>query len=146
MADDATLNDATLNDAARAAIDSGRLAHLTTLNSDGSPQTTVIWVGLDGDRLAIASMAPRQKVNNARRDHRVSLSMETDGLTHGLPNYLVVEGDAEVVEGGAAEWLQTLAHRYIGPDAVFPPGDDHPPGYRIMISPTKVRGNGPWND
>ena len=135
-----------LNAATRAAIDAGRLAHLTTLNPDGSPQTTVIWVGLDGDRLSIASMDPRQKVKNARRDPRVSLSMEADGQTHGLPNYLVVEGTAEVVEGGAAAWLQTLAHRYIGPDAVFPPGEDHPPGYRLLITPTKVRGNGPWGD
>ena len=135
---------AALGPEARAAVDGGRLGHLTTLNADGSPQTTIIWVGMDGDRPAIASLADRAKLRNARRDPRVSLSIEAEGTTHGLPNYLVVEGRAEVVEGGAAEWLQTLAHRYIGPDAVFPPGDNHAPGYRLLITPTRVRGNGPW--
>ena len=134
-----------LNDAARAAIESGRLAHLTTLNADGSPQTTVVWTGLDGDALVIASLDDRAKVRNVRRDPRVSLSMETDGVTHGLPNYLVVEGTAEVVEGGAFEWLQHLAPRYLGPDATFPPESLRAPGFRIVITPFRVRGMGPWD-
>jgi PPOX class probable F420-dependent enzyme len=133
-----------LNEAARAAIDAGRLGHLTTLKADGSPQTTLIWVGMDGDYLVIASLDDRAKLRNIRRDPRVNLSIEADGITHGLPNYLVVSGSAEVVEGGASDWLQHLAHRYIGPDAVFPPGPDRPAGYRILITPTKVLGNGPW--
>src|SRR4051794_27798591 len=101
---------AQLNAEARGVVDGGRLGHLTTLNADGSPQTTIIWVGMDGDRPAIASLADRAKLRNARRDPRVSLSIEAEGTTHGLPHYLVIEGHAEVVEGGAAEWLQTLAH------------------------------------
>jgi PPOX class probable F420-dependent enzyme len=133
-----------LNDAARAAADSGRLAHLTTLNQDGSPQTTVVWTGVDGDDLVVASLDDRAKIRNVRRDPRVSVSMETGGMTHGLPDYLVVEGTAVVVEGGASEWLQHLAHRYIGPDAVFPPPEMRAPGFRIVITPVKVRGMGPW--
>lgn len=135
-----------LNSAARAAIDAGRLGHLTTLNPDGSPQTTIIWVGMAGDQPVIASLENRAKLDNIRRDPRVNLSIEAAGTTNGLPNYLVVSGTAEVVEGGASDWLQTLAHRYIGPDAVFPPGPDRPAGYRILITPAKVRGNGPWTN
>jgi hypothetical protein len=33
----------------RALIESGPLAHLSTINADGSPQVTVVWIGLDGD-------------------------------------------------------------------------------------------------
>jgi hypothetical protein len=39
---------AVLNGAARRVIGSGALAHLVTLNGDGSPQVTVVWVGLEG--------------------------------------------------------------------------------------------------
>jgi len=42
---------ARLNAAARELIASGPLAHLVTINRDGSPQLSVIWVGLDGDEL-----------------------------------------------------------------------------------------------
>jgi hypothetical protein len=40
--------------------------------------------------------------------------------------------------------LQKLAHRYIGPDAVFPPMPNPPAGFTIHITPTKIRGMGPW--
>ncbi len=133
-----------LNDAARAAIDSNRLGHLTTLNADGSPQTTVIWAGMEGDTVVIASLDERAKIRNVRRDPRVSLSMEAQGSTGGLPNYLVVEGEAVVISGGAFEWLQHLAVQYIGPDSGFPDESRRRPGYRIVITPTRVRGVGPW--
>jgi len=41
----------TLPDSARELIESGALAHLVTMNRDGSPQVTCIWVGLDGDQI-----------------------------------------------------------------------------------------------
>ncbi len=66
-----------LPESARALIESGRLAHLVTLNSDGSPQVSCIWVGLDGEELVSAHLgAGQQKLRNVRRDPRVSLSIE----------------------------------------------------------------------
>jgi PPOX class probable F420-dependent enzyme len=132
-------------DAARAAIESGRLGHLTTLNPDGSPQSTIVWIGMDGDQVVIGKLQPDVKVRNIRRDPRVSLSVEAEGQSYGMSNYLVLEGTAEITEGGAPELLQELAHRYIGPDAVFPPMADPPPGFIIRITPSRIRGMGPWN-
>ena len=137
-----------LNEQARATIESGRLAHLVTLNADGSPQTSIVWVGLesaDGETIVSRHMDDRLKLRNVRRDPRLVLSMET-GVTnaHGLGEYLVVQGTGEVVEGDAAGLLQRLAHVYLGPDAVFPPGENHPPGWILRITPTKVSGIGPW--
>ena len=68
-----------LNEAARAALNSGRLAHLVTLNPDGSPQVTIVWVGLDGDEIVSGHLGAWQKVKNVRRDPRVALSTETGG-------------------------------------------------------------------
>jgi PPOX class probable F420-dependent enzyme len=134
-----------LNNAARTAINSGRLAHLITLNADGSPQTSAIWIGLDGDEIVSGHMGDRQKLRNVRRDPRVALSIET-GVTNdmGLAEYLTVYGSATVVEGDAATLLQRLAHVYLGPDVTFPPGEDHPPGLILRITPERVGGVGPW--
>jgi PPOX class probable F420-dependent enzyme len=134
-----------LNDAARAAITSGKIAHLTTLNADGSPQITGVWVGLDGDVIVSGHMADRQKLRNVRRDPRVAVSLETGVVNeYGLAEYLVVYGHGEVVEGDAAALLQRLAHVYLGPEVKFPPGDDHPPGLILQITPDRVTGVGPW--
>jgi len=137
--------DTVLNDAAREALTSGKLAHLVTLNADGSPQITLVWVGIEGDEIVCAHLGAWQKVKNIQRDPRVALSMETGGKNeHGLDNYLVVWGRARVTEGGAPELLQRLAYTYIGPNVKFPPVDNPPPGYVTHITPERVGGVGPW--
>lgn len=134
----------TMPESAKAVVESGRLAHLVTVNRDGSPHVTIVWVGLDGDDIVIGKLAEDQKVANLRRDPRVSLSIEAEGDQHGMQNYLVVEGTAEVTEGGAPALLHELAQRYVGPGTTFPPMPDPPEGYVIRVTPTKVRGMGPW--
>ncbi len=132
-------------EAVRKVVESGRLAHLVTLNKDGSPQVTCVWVGVDGDEIVVAHLAEHVKVKNIRRDGRVSLSIETDGIDpQGLNQYLVVHGDARITEGGAADLLQKLAYVYIGPGVKFPPMDNPPPGYVTHIRPRRYSGVGPW--
>lgn len=134
-----------LTEEARRVIDAGKLAHLVTLNRDGSPQVTIVWVGRDGDELVSAHLFPQQKLRNIRRDPRVSLSLESGTVNEmGLAEYLVVHGIASITEGGAPELLQELAERYIGPGVKFPPTDNPPPGYITHIRPTRIGGIGPW--
>ncbi|MFN2561663.1 MAG: PPOX class F420-dependent oxidoreductase [Jatrophihabitans sp.] len=136
-----------LNSAARNAVSGGHLAHLVTMNPDGSSQVSVVWVGLEGDEIVSGHMGERQKLRNVRHDARVVLSMETGVVNDmGLAEYLVVHGSGRVTEGGAAELLQRLAHVYLGPDVTFPPGTDHPPGLVLRIKPERVTGVGPWSD
>lgn len=131
----------------REALTSGHLAHLVTINADGSPQVTIVWVGIEDEEIVCAHLGAYQKVKNVRRDSRVVLSMETGGRNPiGLDHYLVVSGRARVTEGGAAQLLQRLAHVYLGPDVKFPPMDNPPPGYVIRITPERVTGVGPWQD
>lgn len=135
-----------LTENVRAALTAGHLAHLHTVNPDGSPQVAVVWVGLEGDEIVSAHLSSDQrKLANVRRDPRVALSMETGGANaYGLAHYLVVHGTARVTEGGAPELLQRLAHVYLGPDVRFPPMDDPPPGHVIRITPQRVTGVGDW--
>jgi PPOX class probable F420-dependent enzyme len=132
-------------DEARAVIESGALAHLVTIDADGRPQVSCVWVGLDGDDIVFASLGERRKLDNIGRDPRVALSMEGHGLNPmGLREYLVVHGTARIVEGGGPELLQRLAHTYLGPDVKFPPMDDPPPGVVVHVAAERFGGVGPW--
>jgi len=134
-----------LNNAVRAALTAGNPAHLVTLNPDGSAQVTVVWIGVDGDEIVSAHLTPQQKLRNVRRDPRVVLSVETGGRNQlGLTEYLVVHGRARLTEGGAPELLQRLAKVYLGPDAIFPPMPDPPPGSVMHIEVERIGGVGPW--
>lgn len=134
-----------LNDAARELISAGALAHLVTLNPDGSPQVAVIWVGLDGDELVAGHLDGRQrKLQNILRDPRVTLSFVGEGSSYGMRHHLVVHGSARITEGGAPELLRELAQVYIGPGTKFPPMPDPAPGFVTHITPTRAGGVGPW--
>jgi PPOX class probable F420-dependent enzyme len=135
-----------LHDGVKDLFRSGALGHLVTLNADGSPQVTCVWVGIDGDDLLTAHLDPgRQKVKNVARDPRVVLSVEgTEMQPPGLRQYAVIHGHAAVEQGGAPELLQELAHIYLGPEVRFPPMDDPPPGVLLRITVERVGGVGPW--
>jgi PPOX class probable F420-dependent enzyme len=136
-----------LTDDIRAALTAGRLAHLVTLNPDGSPQLSAVWIGLDGDDIVVGHLMRGRKVTNVERDPRVALSVEAEGANPvGMVNYLVVYGTARLVEGGAPELLQRLAEVYVGPGVKFPPFDNPPAGHVIHITVDRVGGVGPWTD
>jgi PPOX class probable F420-dependent enzyme len=135
-----------LPESARTLVESDALAHLVTLNADGTPQVTCIWVGLDGDHIVSAHLFPQQKLRNVRRNPKVVLSLEGTTIhPPGLKEYLVVHGTAEVEEGGAPELLQRLAHVYLGADVRFPPMDDPPAGHVMRITVDRLCGVGPWS-
>jgi PPOX class probable F420-dependent enzyme len=135
-----------LNDQARELIGSGVLAHLVTVNDDGSPQVSCVWVGLDGDELVSGHLDGRQrKLANMRRDPRVTLSFEgSGGNAVGMRDYLVIHGRARITEGGAPELLHDLAQVYVGPGTEFPPMPDPPPGFVSHVSVDRIGGSGPW--
>jgi PPOX class probable F420-dependent enzyme len=137
---------AELHPQARELVESDALAHLVTLNPDGSPQASCVWVGLEDGEIVSGHMGPRQKLSNVRRDPRVLITIEGTELDQfDLRQYLVIHGTGRVTEGGAAELLQRLAQVYLGPDVTFPPPEHAGPGgYVLRIKPERLGGNGPW--
>ena len=132
-------------EAAREVLESDAPAHLVTLAPDGSPQVSLVWVGLDGEDIVFASLGPRRKLDNIGRDPRVALSVEGSGTNPmGLREYLVVHGRARIEEGGGPALLQRLAYTYLGPGVKFPPMDDPPPGVVVHITAERLGGVGPW--
>ena len=129
----------------KALIDTGVLGHLVTLNPDGSPQVTVVWLGRDGDDVLLAHLGDGQKMRNMQRDPRVTVSFEAPGSNQiGLDNYAVLHGTARITTGGAPELLQALASKFLGPGVKFPPMDNPPAGRLARITINRVTGMGPW--
>jgi len=125
-------------------IASGPLAHLSTINADGSPQVTVIWIGLDGDHLVSGHLAWHVKLRNITRDPRVVLSFAAPRVPGVfLSEYAVLRARATVQPSDDA-WnlLNRLAKVYMSPDAEFPAPKG--PGFIVRYSVERIGGVGPW--
>jgi PPOX class probable F420-dependent enzyme len=115
-----------------------------TINPDGSPQVSAVWIGLDGDEIVMAHLPEHRMGRNLRRDPRIVLSLDAQERNAvGMQHNLVVYGTATVTEGGASELLQRLVKVYAGPDAEFPLPPDAPSGYVVRIAVERVGGVGP---
>jgi PPOX class probable F420-dependent enzyme len=128
----------------RELIESGPLAHLSTINADGSPQVSVIWIGLDGDDIVTGHMSRQAKLRNIERDPRVVLSFDTPRTPGVVMNeYAVVKATA-TVEPGDEAWplLNRLAKVYMSPEAEFPAPKG--PGFVVRYRVQRVGGIGPW--
>jgi PPOX class probable F420-dependent enzyme len=128
----------------RELIASGPMAHLSTINADGSPQVTVIWIGLDGDELVSGHMSWYVKLRNIARDPRVVLSFDTPRVPGVFLNEYAVVRARAVVEPSDDAWdlLNRLAKVYMSPEAEFPAPKG--PGYVVRYSVERIGGVGPW--
>ncbi|MGH3621997.1 MAG: PPOX class F420-dependent oxidoreductase [Sciscionella sp.] len=125
----------TLNDTIHGILDGKNFAIVATINPDGTPQTSVVWVARDGDDLLFSTTRGRRKERNISRDPRISVSI------YDLANpysYAEIRGSARITEEGASEFINTLAHKYIGKDYE----NDGPDDVRLIIrlTPEKVTG------
>jgi PPOX class probable F420-dependent enzyme len=125
-------------------IESGPLAHLSTIGRDGSPQVTVIWIGLDGDDIVSGHLGRYVKLRNIERDPRVVLSLQAPRVPGVVLNpYAVLRARAAVEPSdGAWDLLDRLAKTYISPGAAFPA--PRRPGYIVRYAIERVGGVGPW--
>lgn len=125
-------------------IASGPMAHLSTVNADGSPQVTVIWIGLDGDDIVSGHMSRYAKLRNIERDPRVVLSFDAPREPGVFLNPYATLRARAVVEPSDEAWdlLDRLTKVYLSPDAEFPAPKG--PGYIVRYSVERIGGIGPW--
>jgi PPOX class probable F420-dependent enzyme len=125
-------------------IASGPMAHLSTINADGSPQVTVIWIGFDGDDLVSGHLDWRAKLRNIERDPRVVLSFDAPREPGGFLNPYAVLRARGAIEPSDGAWdlLNRLAKVYVSADAEFPAPKK--PGYIVRYSVDRVGGVGSW--
>jgi PPOX class probable F420-dependent enzyme len=116
-------------------LEGRHLAHVGTINADGSPQVTPVWVDHDGDTVLINTARGRVKDRNLARDPRVSISI-VDSENPYQP--LTIKGRAvELTEEGADAHIDLLAKRYLDED-VYPfrqPGEVR---VLVRIEPERV--------
>ena len=128
----------------RTLIESGPLAHLSTINPDGSPQVTVIWIGLDGDEVVSGHMSHHAKLRNIERDPRVVLSFDAPRTPGVFLNHYAFLRARATVEPSDETWdlLNRLTKVYISSEAEFPVPKG--PGYTVRYAIERVGGVGPW--
>jgi PPOX class probable F420-dependent enzyme len=134
---------ATLPPELRDLIESGPLAHLSTINPDGSPQVSVVWIGLDGDDLVSGHMSWYAKLRNIQRDPRVVLSFEAPRMPGVVLNPHAVLRAHATVEPTDQAWnlLDRLMKVYVS-DEEFPAPKG--PGFIVRYSVERIGGVGPW--
>ncbi|WP_371405412.1 TIGR03618 family F420-dependent PPOX class oxidoreductase [Kribbella sp. NBC_00662] len=123
---------------------------IITIDPDGSPQASLVWVERDGDDLLLGLQAPHRKTRNLFRDPRVTLLIQDDQTSaRGITQYLVVRGTAKLLGPGIPAEYKALmdreTQRYLGlPE--FPFGDGiWDTGVIARVTVERVAGEGPWS-
>ncbi|HEX4752396.1 MAG TPA: PPOX class F420-dependent oxidoreductase [Solirubrobacterales bacterium] len=131
---------AAIPDEAKHLFENKDFAHVATLNSDGSPQVSAVWVGLDGDLITFNTAEGRLKTKNLHRDERVAISIADQENPY---ESLIVQGKVvEMAQDGADDDIDALAKRYLGADS-YPfrqPGEER---VIVKIEPEKVNHTNP---
>ena len=116
----------TLSDTTRDLLDGRNYAVLATIQPDGSPQTSVMWVGRDGDDLLFSTVEGRRKHLNMSQDPRVSVTVIDSADPE---NYVELRGRATMTHDIDRQIDNALSHKYDGKDA----GEDAPGAVRLVI-------------
>jgi PPOX class probable F420-dependent enzyme len=104
----------TLTEDVRELVGKKVFAHLATLMPDGSPQSSPVWVDLDGDQIRFNTAEGRAKARNVRNDPRVALSFSDPDNPYMT---VMVRGEVtEITSTGADDHIDDLAKKYLDED------------------------------
>jgi len=97
----------------RAFLENPFVGVVTTLQRDGSPQSTVVWVDVDDEGVSINTAYGRVKPRNLARDPRISLVVVDPGDPY---RWIKVSGTGRLVDEGADDQIDRLSKKYTGRD------------------------------
>ena len=122
-----------LTDLAKRLIDGPTFAVVSTINPDGAPQSSVVWVKRDGDDILFSTIRGRRKTKNMERDPRVGVTLYDPADPY---RYVEVRGAVSLTEEGGPELIQDLSQKYDG----VPFREGRPDNLRVVvrITPTRV--------
>jgi len=119
-----------LSPKARALIARPVLASLATLNADGSPQITPLWIDLDGDDVVFNTSQSRKKARNLERDGRVAVTVIDPDDPY---NVVAFRGTVtEITTDGADAQIDAMAKKYLAVDS-FPGRREGDARIRIIV-------------
>ena len=128
-----------LPDALKDVLDSKAFAHLTTLDADGTPHTTAMWVMRDGDLIVFNTAAGRRKLRNMERDPRVAISISEEGDEY--VNWSIQGRVIEIRESDGVDVIDALARKYTDADRYewLTPGMVR---LTVIVEATRIASNG----
>lgn len=127
------------SDELKKVLDSPVFVTIATLQPDGSPQVSPVWVKRDGEELLVSTTVDRRKTRNLRRDPRVTVVVQPADAPY---TYAEIRGTADLTTEGGQALIDELAQKYVGKNyAEFNP-QAHQDAERVVvrISPRKVVG------
>jgi PPOX class probable F420-dependent enzyme len=131
---------AAIPDEAKHLFENKDFAHVATLNADGSPQNSAVWIGLDGDLVTFNTAEGRLKTKNVARDGRVAISVVNQENPY---ENLIIQGKVvELAHDGADDDIDALAKRYLDADS-YPFRQDGEVRVIVKIKPEKVNHTNP---
>lgn len=130
---------AVLSDRLKSLLDTPVFIVLGTIQPDGGPQLSPVWVKRDGDDVLVSTTVDRRKKRNLDRDPRVSIVVQDPDSPY---EYAEIRGAATFATDGARELIDELSVKYTGkPYADFNPASkDDADRVIVRVTPTKVIG------
>lgn len=117
----------------RTLLDGKNFAIAATLNPDGAPQTSVVWILRDGDTVAFSTTADRRKARNLARDPRISITVfDTANPYHSVE----IRGTAELDKDTDRSLQKAVSHKYLGQDS--PPEPPEVVRLAVRVKPERV--------
>lgn len=129
---------AILTDEDLALLAEPQLAHVATIEPDGSPHVTPVWVDTDGEHIIFNTAKGRAKYTNIERNPVVAVSVVDKANDFRT---LWLKGTAELIDEGADEHIDRMAQKYLGQDT-YPfrqPGEER---VIVRITPTRKLNRG----
>ncbi|MGV9301831.1 MULTISPECIES: PPOX class F420-dependent oxidoreductase [unclassified Nonomuraea] len=121
-----------MNEEARKLFDGANHATLTSINPDGGPQSTVVWVRTDGDDILVSTVKGRRKPRNFERDPRASILVIDPENPY---RYAEVRGTVTMEDDPEGRLIEELSLKYTGTSWEEPPGNER---LIVRIHPRKV--------
>jgi PPOX class probable F420-dependent enzyme len=127
-----------LTDAERAFLENPFVGVVTTLQRDGAPQSTVVWVDVDDEGISINTAYGRVKPRNLEHDPRLSLVVVDPQDPY---RWFKVLGRGRLVDEGADDQIDRLSKKYTGREkyASHREGETR---VSVRISPTWIESRG----
>ncbi len=126
---------AELTEVAKRLLEGKNMAAVATLNKDGSPQTTVVWIDTDGKNVMFNTAEGRLKTKNMARDARVSISVIN---TENPYEQALIQGRViSMTRDGADAHIDAMAKKYLGQDS-YPFRQAGEVRVLVTVAPEKV--------
>ncbi|MET8401790.1 PPOX class F420-dependent oxidoreductase [Streptomyces sp900116325] len=129
---------AALSEELRSLLDTPVFVTVATIQPDGSPQLSPVWVKRDGDDVLFSTTRGRRKEQNLSRDPRVSVVVQPFAAPY---TYAEIRGVAALTTEGGDELIDELSVKYTGKKyAEFNPASDDDERVVVRITPEKIVG------